>query len=253
MTDSYIELNNASLDYFHYLKRHNLKKTVLNSILALFTGKKEQIITLKRALDGIHAKFVNGDRIALIGKNGSGKSTLLRVLSGIYKPTSGFIKIHGKISSLIDISVGLNCDATGYENIILMGLLHGKTRKYMKSKFEDIEQFTELKEYLTLPVRTYSSGMRLRLAFAVATCMDSEIIVIDEVIGVGDQSFIEKAQKRFKDLIHKSQILVITSHTPQILRQFCNKAMVLQQGKCTFFGDLEEGIKLYDEVCKSSM
>lgn len=245
MKGSFIKLNNISLDYFHYVKRYTLKKTMIKSLFN-FLGKKEEArLVLNRALNGIDATFTTGDRIALIGKNGAGKSTLLRVLSGIYQPTAGSIEVRGNISSLLDISVGLNTDATGYENIILMGILQGKTKRQMKSKFEDIEEFTELKDYLKLPVRIYSYGMRLRLAFGIATCMESDILIIDEVIGVGDQSFMEKAQNRMKDLIHKCQILILTSHSTQILHHFCNKSMILNQGKCVYFGSLEEGINRY--------
>jgi ABC-type polysaccharide/polyol phosphate transport system ATPase subunit len=245
MNKSFIKMNNLSLDYFHYMSRKSLKKTIVKSVFN-FLGAKEETFILRRALDGIDATFQTGDRIALIGKNGSGKSTLLRVLSGIYQPTAGFIEVQGNISSLLDISVGLNTDATGYENIILMGILQGKTKNQMKSKFKEIEDFTELKDYLKIPVRTYSTGMRLRLAFGIATCMESDILIIDEVIGVGDQSFMEKAQTRLKDLVHKSQILILTSHSTQILQHFCNKSMILDEGKCTFFGDLQKGIEIYE-------
>ncbi len=245
MKEAFIKLNNISLDYFHYIKRYTLKKTVIKSLFQFLGKKEEETIVLNRALDGIDAEFRPGDRIALVGKNGSGKSTLLRVLSGIYQPTEGSLQIQGNVTSLLDISVGLNTDATGYENIILMGILQGKSTRQMKSKFDDIEEFTELNDYLKMPVRTYSSGMRMRLAFGIATCMESDILIIDEVIGVGDQSFMEKAQKRMKDLIHRCQIFILTSHSNQILQHFCNKSMILNKGKCAFFGDLQDGIDLY--------
>lgn len=252
MNDSFIKLNNASLDYFHYTGIKSFKKTLLSTLFK-FMGTKEEPFVLRRALDGLNVTIQSGDRIALIGKNGSGKSTLLRVLSGIYDPTSGSVEVYGTISSLLDISVGLNGDATGYENIVLMGILHGRKKGYMMSKYEEIEEFTELKEYLTVPVRTYSSGMRLRLAFGIATCMESDILIIDEVIGVGDNSFMGKAQKRMKNLVHKSQILILASHSTQILHQFCNKAMILDQGKCTFFGELQRGIDLYEGVASAPL
>ena len=247
MNDSYIKLNNTSLDYFHYSGIKSFKKTLITTLFK-FTGPQEKPFVLRRALDGLNATIKSGDRIALIGKNGSGKSTLLRVLSGIYAPTFGSIEVRGSISSLLDISVGLNIDATGYENIVLMGILHGKKKGFMMSKYAEIEEFTELKEYLKVPVRTYSTGMRLRLAFGIATCMESDILIIDEVIGVGDHSFMEKAQKRLKNLVHKSQILILTSHSTQILHQFCNKALILHQGNCTFFGELQKGIDLYEST-----
>lgn len=248
MTNAYIKLNNLSLDYCYYTNRNTLKKTIVKSIFRLWQSPKEKTFKLRRALDGVDASFQTGDRIALIGKNGSGKSTLLRVLSGIYQPTEGSLEIHGTITSLLDISIGLNPDINGYENITLMGILQGKSKKEMKEKFAEIEEFTELGHYLQFPVRTYSVGMRLRLAFGIATCMESDIIIIDEVIGVGDQSFMEKAQNRLKNLVHKSQILVLTSHATNILQHFCNKAMVLNQGRCTYFGNLEKGIEHYSQI-----
>ena len=241
----FIKINEVSLDYFFYSNRKSLKKTILQSVLKLF-GKKEDVFQLRRALEGITATFNPGDRVALIGKNGSGKSTLLRILSGIYLPSSGSLEVQGSVGSLLDINIGLNLDVTGYENIVLMGILHGKTKREMRSKFEDIEDFTELKDYLKLPLRTYSSGMRLRLAFAIATSIESDLLIIDEVIGVGDHAFMEKAQQRLKNLVHKSQILILTSHSTKILQHFCNKSMILNEGKSIFFGGLEEGIALYE-------
>ena len=244
---SLIRLSNISLDYFQYTKYRSIKKTLIKSVLRIFNMNKE-VLKFNRALDGIDANIETGDRIALIGKNGSGKSTLLRVISGIYQPTCGNLEVQGTLTSILDVGVGLNDDATGYENIILVGVLHGKTRRQMKAKFGDIEEFTELKDYLKVPVRTYSSGMRLRLAFAIATSMESDILILDEVIGVGDHRFIEKANNRLKDLVHKSKILLLASHSTQILQHFCNKSMVLDQGKCVFFGDLQKGIDLYENV-----
>lgn len=242
---SFIQLTDVSLDYFHYTRRHSLKKTLVKSVLKLF-NMKEEVFRLRRALEGIVLSIQTGDRIALIGKNGSGKSTLLRVISGIYQPTFGSIEVQGKISSILNIGVGLVDDATGYENIVLVGILCGKTKKEMKSQFADIEEFTELKEYLKMPVRTYSSGMRLRLGFAIATSMESDILVIDEVIGVGDHTFMTKAHDRLIQLINKSKILILASHSTPILRQFCNKTLLLDEGKCAFFGDFEEGVKFYE-------
>src|SRR6185295_5233792 len=140
MTTSFIKMDNLSLDYFHYLHQKSLKKTIVKSVFN-FLGTPEVSFTLKRALDGIDATFKPGDRVALIGRNGSGKSTLLKVLSGIYQPTAGSLAVEGSVSSLLDISVGLNTDATGYENIILMGILKGKTKRQMKAKFAEIEEF----------------------------------------------------------------------------------------------------------------
>lgn len=243
---SRLKLNNISLDYFHYTRKPSLKKTMINSVFKIFNPEEDELLPFRRALDGIDLEINSGDRIGLLGKNGSGKSTLLKVLAGIYQPTYGSLEVKGSISSLLNIGVGLNEDATGYENIILMGILQGKTKKEMKARIREIEEFTELKEFLKVPVRTYSSGMRLRLAFGIATSLDSDILLVDEVIGVGDHSFVDKAQKRIENLIYNSNILMLASHSIDIIRSFCNKSLILEQGKCVFFGDLEQGIALYE-------
>lgn len=244
MKDPFIKLTNVSLDYFQYTSHRSFKKTLITKLIR-FSSKEEKPFTLRRALDGLNASIESGDRVAVIGRNGSGKSTLLRVLSGIYQPTCGSVEVFGAVSSLLDISIGLNVDLTGYENIVVMGILRGKTRGFMVEKFPEIEEFTELKDFLRAPVRTYSYGMRLRLAFAIATSLESDILIIDEVIGVGDQNFMEKAQKRMMDLIQKCRILILASHSTSILHQFCNKSLLLEQGKCAYFGTLSEGINRY--------
>lgn len=247
MKDPFIKLNNLSLDYFQYPSHRSFKKTLITRLLqfSAFSKKEEQPFIFRRALDGINLSIESGDRVALIGKNGSGKSSLLKVLSGIYQPTSGTVEVFGSASSLLDISIGLNFDLTGYENIIAMGILRGKTKGFMVQKFTEIEEFTELKGFLRAPVHTYSYGMRLRLAFAIATSLESDILIIDEVIGVGDQNFMEKAQKRMMDLINKSRILILASHSTPILHQFCNKSLLLEEGKAVYFGDLSTGINRY--------
>lgn len=246
MKKAYIKIENLSLDHFHYCSQRSLKKTLLSSLLRF--KRQESSYKLRRALDGLNVEIHSGDRIAVIGNNGAGKSTLLRVIAGIYTPTSGRVSIEGTVTSILDISVGMNMDITGYENIVLLGILKGRTKKEMKAKFADIENFTELKEYLQLPVRTYSFGMKLRLAFGIVTSMESDILAIDEMIAVGDRNFMEKSQKRLQALVHKCQILVLASHSTEILKKFCNKAMIIDQGKCIFFGDLEEGIALHEST-----
>lgn len=249
MSNPYIELENVGLDYFQYVSHRSFKKTLLSKMFNL--DQSDEPFTMRRALDGLSLSIKAGDKVGLIGRNGSGKSTLLRVLSGVYQPTFGLLRVHGSISSLLDISIGLNIDLTGYENIIVMGILRGKMRSQMVAKFSEIEEFTELKDFLRAPVRTYSTGMRLRLAFGIATSLESDILIVDEVIGVGDQNFMDKAQKRLQNLIQKSQILILASHSTSILHQFCNKSLLLDQGKCTYFGSLSEGIEKYS-ACSTS-
>jgi ABC-2 type transport system ATP-binding protein len=191
------------------------------------------------ALKGINFEACDGDRIGLIGRNGSGKTTLLRVLSDVYPPTKGRIEIWGRVSAMFDASLGMSPDATGIENIRICGMLWGLSNEQVKQCVPEIIEFTELGDHLNVPVRTYSQGMFLRLAFAIATVRDPEILLLDEVIGVGDAVFFEKAMARLMGLVHRSQILVVASHADNIIRDLCNKVMWLHNGAIREFGDVE--------------
>ena len=209
----------------------SLKKAVLN----LTTGGKigrdaGQHITVT-ALDSLNFEFNQGDRIGLVGHNGSGKTTLLRVLSGIYAPTRGDLKVHGKIASLLDVSMGLDPDATGFENIYLRGILEALRPKVIRDKIEEIADFSELGEYLNLPVRTYSSGMMLRLAFAISTSVEADILIMDEWLSVGDADFSAKAAIRLESLVDRASILILASHSPELVARLCNRQIQLEHGK----------------------
>lgn len=184
-----------------------------------------------RALDGVTFEMKPGDRIGLVGHNGAGKSTLLRMLSGIYEPVQGELMVEGSVATLLELSLGIDIEASGYENIWLRGLMMGLTPKDIRSKFEDIVEFTELGDYLDMPVRTYSSGMQLRLAFAVSTSVDADIILMDEWLGVGDSEFQPKAKKRMEELVARASILVVASHDHQLLKGACNRIFRLEHGK----------------------
>lgn len=200
-----------------------------------------------RALDNISFELQHGDRVALIGHNGAGKSTLLRVLGQIYEPSEGSIEVKGKISTLLELMIGINPESTGYENIIIRGLLLGLTRKEIDSKINEIAEFTELGDYLSMPVRTYSSGMQLRLAFGVATSINPEILLLDEVVGTGDSSFMAKAQKKLDDLVEQSNILVLASHSLDTIKKICNKGIVLKAGGLHYFGPIKNALDIYSQ------
>jgi ABC-2 type transport system ATP-binding protein/lipopolysaccharide transport system ATP-binding protein len=197
------------------------------------------------ALKNISFEARHGDRIALVGNNGSGKSTLLRVLSEVYPPTRGSIEIIGRISPLFDATLGMSMDATGWDNIHMCGRLWGLTRSQVEESIPDIVEFTELGDYLSVPVRTYSTGMMLRLAFAIATVRAPEVMLIDEVIGVGDLRFFAKAFARLRSVVERSSILFVASHADDILRQLCNKAIWLQNGSLMAYGEINEVIAAY--------
>ena len=201
-----------------------------------------------RAIDGVNLTINHGDRIGLIGHNGAGKSTLLRVLAGVYKPSSGVIRVEGRVSPLFNSAPGLDLDDTGYENMLTCGLYLGMTRQEIASKIPDIAQFTELGDYLSLPVRTYSAGMLMRLGFAIASALDPEILLLDEGLGAGDARFAERAAKRIDALIERSSILVLATHSDVLIRQMCNKCVLMARGVVTAEGGVEEMLERYQST-----
>ncbi len=240
-----IQLDSVSVDFPIYnFSTRSLKKQFLRLTTGGVLNSKEKIVMVK-ALDRITLKFNHGDRVGLIGHNGAGKSTLLRVLAKIYEPIQGHIHYEGKISPLLNVMLGINPESTGYENIMVRGLLLGLTRKEIQDKLGQIAEFTELGDYLLAPVRTYSAGMQLRLAFVVATCIKPDILLMDEMIEVGDSAFIKKAQKRLSEFIDQSSILVLASHSNETIQNLCNKVIVLEKGQLKYFGSVDEGFKEY--------
>ena len=188
-----------------------------------------------------------GDRLGILGHNGAGKSTLLRLLSGVYSPTSGEIHINGKAKGLFDVSSGMSLDATGLENVYLRGLQMGMTISEIKAKIPSIMEFTELEDNIHRIFGTYSSGMRLRLAFAISTMIETDILLMDEWLGAGDARFKAKVKERMGGLVEQSRALVIASHSVPLLKQLCNKGLVLSKGGQLFFGPLDEAIAVYEK------
>jgi ABC-2 type transport system ATP-binding protein len=240
-----IEIQNVYLDYpLVGIGSRSLK----NRILGTATGgliSAGDVVPVVKALQNINFSLSEGDRLGLIGHNGAGKSTLLKVLAGIYQPTTGSVLVKGRIVSTLNISLGIEPEATGFENIIIRGLLLGMKRSEIDQKLNEIAKFTELGEYLNMPVRIYSSGMTTRLAFATVTAMDSDILLMDEVIGTGDAAFMDKAEKRLNEFINRSKIIVLASHSDSVIRNFCNKALLLEHGRVISAGCTEEVIGTY--------
>jgi len=204
--------------------------------------------TVIKALDGVSFDLAEGDRIGLLGHNGSGKTTLLRTLAGIYEPVSGVIRATGRVVPLFDLQLGMDPDATGIENIWLRGQMLDLTTPQIKDAFDDIAEFTELGDYLYMPIRTYSQGMMLRLAFGISTAIVPDILILDEMIGAGDAAFLERANLRLKEFIARAGILVIASHSVEMLRQWCNKGLLLERGKLVEFGPLEQVLSCYEAM-----
>lgn len=210
-----------------------------------FVVKPNGLVTGLKVLRDISFSLSAGDRLAIIGRNGAGKSTLLKVLGGILPVDEGELLIEGRVRGLYNIHLGLRPEATGYRNIFLSGLLSGHAPKTIRDKMPEIAAFTELGDFLSMPVSSYSAGMRMRLMFAAATAFDPEILLMDEWLGAGDDLFREKAQERMQELVQKAGILVLASHQQRLLRDTCNKAILLNQGQCVAFGGLEEVLAEY--------
>ncbi len=205
-------------------------------------------ISVVKALDQVSLHFQHGDRVGLIGHNGSGKTTLLRVLAGIYEPTQGEVLIDGNTAPLFDVALGMDPESTGYENIFLRGLFLGLKRSEIEARLDDIVAFTELGDFLRLPIRTYSAGMRMRLAFAVSTSIEPEILLIDEGIGVGDAAFLQKANERLQEFSDKAAIIVLASHSESLIRKSCNQAVLMQHGKVIATGETDAMLAKYGKA-----
>lgn len=193
-------------------------------------GSNEQGRVVVRALRNICLDLNEGDRLGVVGHNGAGKSTLLRVISGVYEPIEGFLDIKGKVTSMIDLGLGMDGEATGIENIYLRGALLGFNRHWLSSKVSDIVDFAGLGDFIRMPLRTYSTGMQMRLAFSISTLAQPEILLMDEWLTVGDADFQEKAQQRLEEIIKKTSILVIATHSPELVQHVCNRVIRLERG-----------------------
>jgi ABC-type polysaccharide/polyol phosphate transport system ATPase subunit len=226
----------------------SLKKSLLfrGSGGRLASDVNQRIVV--EALRDISLHFSPGDRVALVGSNGAGKTTLLRVMAGIYEPVAGVVKTTGRISPMFDIGLGIDNELSGYDNVRLRGRLLGLSSGEIEERMADIVSFTELGDYLELPVRTYSSGMMTRLTFAVATCFSPEILLMDEWIVAGDNSFLAKAQDRIGSFVSKASILVLASHSAEICKLWCNKAVWLEQGEVKAVGDVKNILQAYAGV-----
>ncbi|EHR48675.1 ABC-type polysaccharide/polyol phosphate transport system, ATPase component [Saccharomonospora marina XMU15] len=239
-----IDVWNASVDFPIFdAKTRSLKKKVLGKVGGkIGTDSKVPVI---EALHDITLSVKDGDRIGLVGHNGAGKSTLLRLLSGIYEPTRGTARINGRVAPVFDLGVGMDQEISGYENIIIRGLYLGMTRKQMEKRIDDIADFTELGDYLSMPLRTYSTGMRVRLALGVVTSIDPEILLLDEGIGAVDAAFLNKARDRLVDLVRRSGLLVFASHQDDLLLELCTSAIWMDEGRMKMHGSLREVLTAY--------
>lgn len=241
-----IDLSEVCLDYPVYSQSsRKLTRQLMNVATGGQLDRSESGRVTVRALDGISVELRDGDRVGLIGHNGSGKSTLLRVLGGIYHPTSGRVVRDGAVGSLLDISLGMSADATGRENIYLRGALQGMSRREIDALMPGIIDFSELGEFIELPMRTYSSGMLLRLAFSVSTVLSPDILLMDEWLAVGDEAFQAKAETRLHEVVSQTSVLVIASHSAGLIANQCNRVLYLEHGRLVADGRPEDVLPRY--------
>ena len=227
-----VQLSNVSVCFPVFdASARSLKKKVIAFSTGGRIGHDRTDHVVVQALEGVDLSLGRGDRLALLGRNGAGKSTLLRVMAGIYEPTGGNVSVNGRVAALLGGSPGMDADSTGRENIILHGLYLGLSKAEIKRQTEAIIDFTELGSFIDLPLRTYSNGMRARLSFGIATAIVPEILLLDEGIGAGDAAFIEKANKRLDEFVGSTGILVLASHSEELVRRFCNKSILLERGR----------------------
>lgn len=227
-----ITTNGITVEFPVFDNSHrSLKKVLLRVTTGGRVGIDSANQMIVKALEDITIDIRDGDRVGLVGNNGAGKTTLLRVLAGIYEPAIGTLSVHGKVAALLDVSMGLDPDATGFENIYLRGIMEGLKPAVIRNRIDEIAEFSELGDYLNMPVRTYSSGMMLRLAFSISTSVEADILIMDEWLSVGDADFSIKAANRMDDLVNKASILVIASHDLALVDRLCNRVIRLEHGR----------------------
>lgn len=243
-----VDLEHVAVDFRIYGAARSFRKALFSRNTGGIVSRDGNRTVTVRALEDITLHFREGDRVGVLGHNGAGKTTLLRVLAGVYQPTQGRVAVNGRTSPLFTTSPGLDLDDTGYENIVNCGLFFGMSREEIRRHTPDIEAFAELGEYMSLPVRTYSAGMLVRLTFAIATSIDPEILILDEGLSAGDARFAERAKRRVDSLIERAKILIIASHSEALIESMCNRALVLRGGHVVADTTVREASEIYKHL-----
>ena len=241
------------------------KALVVQDVSILFNLSKENVDNLKEllikkikgekirfnefwALKNINFELNKGDRLGILGLNGAGKSTLLKIIAGVYKPTTGKVTRHGHIAPMIELGAGFDPNYTGRENIFLYGSVLGFSREFLESKYEEILEFSELGDFIDVPIKNYSSGMRARLGFSIATVVEPEILILDEVLSVGDAKFRKKCEKKMQGMFDHGVTVLFVSHSLAQVKRLCNKAILLEHGELIAEGDIDEVAEIYDSM-----
>jgi ABC-type polysaccharide/polyol phosphate transport system ATPase subunit len=240
-----IVLENVSLSYPIYgANARSFKTTLLNMATGGRLDRGSGHIMVE-ALKDVSILLKKGDRLEFLGHNGAGKSTLLKVLAQIYEPTTGSVNVQGQVNCLFDIMMGMDHELNGYENIMLRGLILGLSKQETQRIVPQVEEFGELGDFMKMPIKTYSAGMKLRLAYGIITSIYSQILLIDEIVNVGDAAFMQKAKQRMEGMVDQADIMVLSTHDLGIVKEFCNKAIWLEKGLVRALGDVEKVLKIY--------
>jgi len=245
MSNIAIQAENVSKKYS--LQRQRTFKEFLPALL----GRQETSIKFK-ALSHLNFEIQKGESLGILGKNGSGKSTLLKIIAGVTKPSDGRITVHGRVAPLIELGAGFHPELTGRENVYLNGSILGIKHKEMEKLYPEIVKFAELQDFMDQPIKHYSSGMYMRLAFAVAVAETPDILLVDEILAVGDQKFQKKCLVRMGEFRENGSTMVMVSHNVEQVKKYCNKGLVLHQGKQLFFGEIEQAEAIYEELMEKS-
>lgn len=242
-----IILKNVSMKFNLGVEKDNSLKMIF---INLFTPRKKKKKDYFWALKDIDFRINKGDVVGIIGANGAGKSTLLKVVSGVYKPTTGTVEVNGKISPMIELGAGFDGELTARENIYLNGAILGYSKEFLKQKFDEIVEFSELKDFLDVPVKNFSSGMVAKLAFSISTIVDPEVLIVDEILSVGDIKFQEKSKNKMMSMIEGGTTVLYVSHSIDSIKELCSKVIWLDHGKIVKMGDTKE---ICDEYYKKLM
>ncbi|MEE2566468.1 ABC transporter ATP-binding protein [Hyphobacterium marinum] len=237
-------VDNLRIEYPVIDMNRSFRKEVVNTFGEILTRREGEKPAV-RAIQNLSFRLQDGDRLGLVGPNGAGKSTLLRTLAGVYLPSQGHVEVVGRISTLLTTGVGMDFDDTGYDNIMTCGLLLGLSKENIEAQRDDIIEFCDLGDYIHMPMRTYSTGMMVRLSFAIATAIEPDVLLIDEVIGAGDARFSSRAADRIEKLMTKASTLVLASHSSDTIKTFCNKGLFMMGGREVFYGDVDEALEIY--------
>lgn len=242
----YINMDNVDMSYPSNVYNARSIKEDFFSIIK--RNQKRELLKDVHALRNFTMHVSEGERVGVIGHNGAGKSTLLKTIAGIYPIESGTIDVQGKIRALFDISLGFDLESTGRENILYRGLLLGASPEEMKEKMDEIVAFADIGEFIDYPVKAYSTGMAVRLAFAVSTCIDGDVLLLDEILGAGDAEFQVKARKRIFDLMDNSKLMVLVTHDLEAAVNICSRVILLQKGSIVYDGDPKTAVNEYKRI-----